>query len=94
MVSDVSNKSQNIILEDRSKLSISGVEQVANFNETVITLETIRGGVNIKGEELNISNLNLEEGKVTIDGMISAISYSNKENLTGKNGGFLGKMFK
>lgn len=94
MINDGSSKSQNIILEDRSKLSISGVEQVANFNETVITLETIRGGVSIKGEELNISNLNLEEGKVTIDGMISSISYSNKDNSLGKNGGFLGKMFK
>ena len=91
---DGTNKSQNIILEDRTKLSISGVEQVDNFNETLITLETIRGGISIKGEELNISNLNLEEGKVTIDGMISAISYNNKDNSQGKNGGFLGKMFK
>ncbi len=87
-------KNQNIILEDRSKLSISGVEQVDNFNETLITLETIRGGVSVKGENLNISNLNLEEGKVTIDGVISDISYNNKDGSQGKNGSFLGKMFK
>lgn len=94
MTDDLINKNQNIILEDRSRLSISGVEQVENFNETVITLETIRGGVTIKGEELNISNLNLEEGKVMIDGLISGIIYDSKDSSSSKNGGFLGKMFK
>lgn len=94
MADDLIRKSQNIILEDRSKLSISGVEQVENFNETVITLETVRGGLSIKGENLNISNLNLEEGKVMIDGLISGMIYNNKENISGKNGGILGKMFK
>lgn len=94
MTEDLIKKNQNIILEDRARLSISGVEQVENFNETVITLETIRGGVTIKGEELNISNLNLEEGKVMIDGLISGIIYNAKDSNSGKNGGFLGKMFK
>ena len=94
MADDLIRKSQNIILEDRSKLSISGVEQVENFNETVITLETVRGGLSIKGENLNISNLNLEEGKVMIDGLISGVVYNNKENVPGKSGGILGKMFK
>ena len=87
-------KNQNIMLEDRAKLSISGVEQVDNFNETVITLETVRGGVTVKGEDLNISSLNLEEGKVMIDGLVSGISYSDKEGSAGKGGSFLGKMFK
>ena len=94
MADDISKKSQNIILEDRSKLSLSGIEQVENFNDTVITLETIRGGLTIKGEGLNISSLNLDEGKVMIDGLISGMSYSNKDGNMGKNGGFLGKMFK
>lgn len=94
MADEISKKSQNIILEDRAKLSLSGVEQVENFNETVITLETIRGGLTIKGEGLNISSLNLDEGKVMIDGLISGMSYSNKDGSPGKNGGFLGKMFK
>ena len=94
MADDILKKDQNIILENREKLSISGVQQVENFNETVITLETIRGGITIKGEGLNISSLNLDEGKVMIDGLISGMSYSNKDGNMSKNGGFLGKMFK
>lgn len=88
------NRSQNIILEERSKLSISGVEQVDNYNENTITLGSVRGGITIKGEELNISKLNLEDGNVRIDGIINSISYSNKESTNNKGTGFLGKMFK
>lgn len=94
MADDMIKQNQNIILEDRSKLSISGVDQVENFNETVITLETVSGGLKITGEKLNISSLNLDEGKVMIDGFISGMSYDTKEMSTGKDGSFLGRMFK
>ncbi|AFS79371.1 sporulation protein YabP [Gottschalkia acidurici 9a] len=94
MNDDLANLGQNIILEDRSKLSISGVEQVDNFNENTISLGTVRGGITIKGEDLNISKLNLEDGNVIIDGTINSITYINKEATGGKGGGFLGKMFK
>ncbi|KNF07813.1 sporulation protein YabP [Gottschalkia purinilytica] len=90
---NIASKNQNIILEDRSKLSISGVEHVDNFNENTIILGTIKGGMTIKGEDLNISKLNLDDGNVIIQGVINSIIYSNKEASSGK-GGLLGKMFK
>ena len=94
MNDELANLGQNIILEDRSKLSISGVEQVDNFNENTISLGTVRGGIMIKGENLNISKLNLDDGNVIIDGTINSITYIDKEAAGGKGGGFLGKMFK
>lgn len=87
-------KNQNIILEDRQKLSISGVEHVNNFNDNTIAVSTIKGNMVIKGEDLNISKLNLEDGNVIIEGVINAINYSNKESSSSKGSGLLGKMFK
>ena len=84
-------KNQNIVLEDRSKMSVSGVEQVDSFNENIISLSTIKGGMNIKGSDLNISNLNLEDGKVKISGLINSIEYISKE---GEPKGILGKIFR
>ena len=84
-------KSQNIVIEDRNRISISGVEQVDSFNDTTIVLPTIKGGVSIKGEELNISKLNLDEGSVKISGMINSLIYISKEGVP-KN--FIGKIFK
>jgi len=85
-------KNQNIYLEDRKKLTITGVEQVESFNDNIILLNTIKGGITVKGEGLNINKLNLEDGNVKIDGVINGIVYSNKE--FGSKGNILGKMFK
>ncbi|WP_352418151.1 sporulation protein YabP [Proteiniborus sp.] len=90
----VSAKSNNIILEDREKLGISGVEYVESFNDNTIVLATSKGGLSIKGASLNISKLNLDDGNVTIQGVINSIIYTNKEMSSGKGSGLLGKMFK
>ncbi len=84
-------KSQNITIEDRSRMTVTGVEQVESFNDHAIILTTINGGMNIKGEGLNISKLNLDNGEVKIDGKINAMSYTGRE-ATPKN--IMGKLFK
>ncbi|NLL80892.1 MAG: sporulation protein YabP [Tissierellia bacterium] len=87
----INAKPQNILLEDRNKATISGVEQVDSFNDTTIILSTIKGGLSIKGEGLNVGKLNLDEGNIKISGLINSISYISKEG-TPKN--FMGKIFK
>lgn len=84
-------KNQNILIEDRNRVSISGVEQVDSFNETTIVLSTIKGRLSIKGEELNVDKLNLEDGSVKISGMITSLTYISKEGAP-KN--LIGKIFK
>ncbi len=86
-----SNHNQRIVLEDRSNLLISGVEQVDSFNENTIILTTIKGGLSIRGEELNVSKVNLDEGNVRISGIVNSISYNNKEGAP-KN--LMGRIFK
>ncbi len=87
----LSASNQKIVLEDRSNLVISGVEQVDSFNENTIILTTIKGGLSIKGEGLNVSKVNLDEGNVRITGIINSISYNNKEGAP-KN--LMGRIFK
>ena len=89
-----SSRNQNIILENREKLSISGVEHVDNFNENTITVITNRGALSIKGSSLNISKLNLDDGNVHIEGNINGIVYSDKGISSNKGSGLLSKMFK
>ena len=84
-------KSQNIIIEDRLKMTVTGVEQVENFNDNTITLMTVNGGMTIKGEGLNISKLNLDDGNVKIDGKVNGVVYTSRD-ATPKN--IMGKLFK
>ena len=88
------NKSQNIILENREKLSISGVEHLDSFNENLIIIETLQGILTIKGNGLDINKLNLDDGNIVVQGLVQSLAYSDKDSLGSKGVGFLGKMFK
>lgn len=90
-MSDHNMIKQNIIIEDRRLLSLSGVEQVDSFNDNTIVLSTVKGRLSIKGEELNVSKLNLDDGKVEIDGLINSLTYLSKE---GEPKNLIGKIFK
>lgn len=85
---------QNIVLENREKLSISGVLDVLSFDDQIIILETDLGLLNVKGENLKINKLSIDTSEVIVEGNIGALNYSDKD--LGKKGGgsLLGKIFK
>jgi sporulation protein YabP len=88
----ISFKNQNVFIEDRNKVTITGVEQVESFNDNTIILNTIKGGMTIKGEGLNVGKLNLDEGNVKIDGIINGILYNDKDS--SQKGNIIGKIFR
>ena len=84
---------QNIILENRGKLSISGVLDVLSFDDEVVTLETELGLLNVKGEKLKIIKLSIDTSEVIIEGEIENLEYSQRDYQKGSSS-FLGKLFK
>lgn len=84
---------QNIIMENRRKLSISGVDDVDSFDEEEIVLFTDIGTLNIKGEDLHINKLSVESGEVTVEGEINSLSYSDDEKGS-RSTGILSRIFK
>ena len=51
---------QNLILENREKLSISGVNDVLSFDDQVVMVETDLGLLTVKGENLKINKLSID----------------------------------
>lgn len=88
------HREQNIYLENREKINITGIENVESFNEHTIIINTIRGLLTIKGQSLHICKLNIEEGNVKIDGSVDSLIYSNKSSSGSKGKGLLSRMFK
>ncbi len=84
---------QNIILENRRKLSISGVLDVLSFDDQIVILETDLGMLTIKGEDLRINKLSIDTTEVVIEGEINNLSYSEKQDKK-TSGSLLGKIFK
>lgn len=86
---------QNIIVENRSAASITGVLHVESFNESTILLETDLGMLEIRGEELHIKKLNLDNnsGELEVEGGIYGLEYFD-EDYKEKSAGFFSKLFK
>ena len=84
---------QNIILENRSKLSISGVLDVLSFDDLVVILETELGLLTVKGENIRINKLSIDTSEVIVEGDITSLAYSDKEAEKSK-GSFMSKIFK
>ena len=63
------------MLDNRSKLMITGAQDVNGFNEETVSVQTADGTLVIKGSGLHIEKLNLDTGDVCIEGKVSAMQY-------------------
>ena len=54
-----SNKKHALNLMDREKLNLTGVKEVFSFDEDLIELETSKGYLDIRGEDLHIIKMNI-----------------------------------
>ena len=85
---------QNLILENREKLSITGVLDVLSFDDQIVILETELGLLTVKGENLRINKLSLDTAEVIVDGEIYNLGYSEKDLDKKSGGGIFNKIFR
>jgi len=78
-------------LEGRSRLVVTGVEDVERFDEEEIVMNTSAGVLVVGGSQLHIGKLNLEGGQLHVDGNIQSLFY--EEDAPRGRGGLLGRFF-
>jgi sporulation protein YabP len=83
----------DVIMKGRRLLDISGVKQVESFDNEEFLLETVMGFLAIKGENLQMKNLDVEKGIVSIKGKIFELVYIDEHNGE-KAKGFFSKLFR
>lgn len=93
MIDPVKSKRQEIKMLNRKLLELSGVLNVESFDSEEFLLETECGYMMIKGQNLHIKNLNLEQGLVAIEGLVNELAYLDG-NSQAKTKGIFGKLFK
>ncbi|MGM8215702.1 sporulation protein YabP [Bacillaceae bacterium W0354] len=87
------NREHDLKLVNRKRLDITGVKDVDSFDTEEFLLETTLGFLVIRGQNLHMKNLNVDEGKLTIQGRIETFSYID-DHQNGKAKGFFSKLFK
>ncbi|NLX91989.1 MAG: sporulation protein YabP [Firmicutes bacterium] len=84
-----------LIIENREKMEISGVLHVDSFDDREIILETEQGLLAMRGEELHIRNLNLEQGELIVEGYLLELAYSEiKGSRKDRGKSFFERLFK
>lgn len=76
-------KVQNVILENRNRLNVTGVVDVLAFDEQLISMVTELGLLVVKGTDLHLNNYSLDSTELGIEGTINSLQYSDKGS--GKN---------
>ncbi len=82
----------NIIMEDRKKLSVSGVQDVDCFDETVVMLFTNMGKLTVRGNNLHVNSFSVSDGEFSMEGEIVSLEYSSGEK--NKTIPFISKLLK
>ena len=77
--SNNNNIVQNLILENRERLTITGVIDVLSFDDQIVIVETQLGLLTIKGEDLRINKLSIDSSEVIIEGEVFNLGYSENE---------------
>lgn len=80
-------KPHSVQIENREKISLTGVISVESFNESEVVVNTHVGLVTVFGSSLHITRLDLDAGHLWVEGVIGGLEYHEQ---TAKKGLFSG----
>lgn len=83
----------DVVMRSRRLLDITGVKQVESFDNEEFLLETVMGFLAIRGQNLQMKNLDVDKGIVSIKGKVFDIVYLDEQH-SEKAKGFFSKLFK
>ena len=83
---------QSVMLENREKMTVTGVIDIHSFDDELVLAQTELGILTIKGEDLKMNKLNLENNELIVEGRINLFAYSDTPGT--KKTGFMNKLFK
>lgn len=79
-----------LTLDERKNLSVSGVEEVVNFDDSQVSVQTVKGLLQVRGEGLRVDRLEKNAGELTISGLVTELNYEE----TGPGSGFWGRLLR
>lgn len=80
---------------NRESASIRGILHVESFDDQEIVLETRLGTMIIRGENLHIRQLDLDQGNFAVEGTVSSLQYqASSRDARDRGKGFLERLLR
>ena len=83
MIETVKPAAHKLMMDNRERVTVSGVEDVLSFEECGVVLKTVMGILSIDGSELRIINLNVDSKDIEIAGKVNGIIYQGAQTPKG-----------
>ena len=80
----------SLVLEDRRRLTASGVSNVDSYDDQTIVAYTEEGQLVIRGRDLHMGRLNTESGELTVTGEVLSLAYAENR----QQGSFFSRLFR
>lgn len=80
----------SLTLEERGRLTVTGVSEVLSFDENEVVMDTSLGQLTVEGEQLHVERLSLDVGELTVAGTVQSLCYSRMGQ---RKGSFWSRMF-
>ena len=81
----------SLLLEERNRLTVSGVRDVDSFDEETLILLTDLGEITVKGEQIKVTRFSAETGDFAATGKFTGVAYADR---LPKTSGFFARVFK
>ncbi len=91
---DTAKTVHRVVMEGRQKVEVTGVRDLLVFDETEVIMETSEGMLSIRGSDLHMSNLNLDQGLIGLAGEIEELLYDESGAAAKNKPGLMGRLFR
>ncbi len=91
------NNEQNnniITIKNRKLLEIKGIKKLESLNPNEFYMNTSLGDLVVRGENLEMQQLDIDKGNIWISGMIYSLEYLEDQKTKKTKQSILGKIFK
>lgn len=89
-----SSENHEVRVVNRESVTLNTVRHVETFDDEEIVLDTDLGSLAIRGEELHMKQLNLDDGTLIVEGVINSLNYSARRNVKGRGKGFIDRLLR
>ena len=83
-----------ISMKERKLMDVTGIKKLLSFDSELFTIDTTMGILTVRGMDLELKNLDLEKGELSIIGYITGYEYDDFGMVGEDSKGIFSKLFK
>ena len=70
----------NVTINERKSIVLSGIKKINSFDDTEFFIDSVMGPILIKGEKLELINMDTYTGKLSIRGKVYSLNYLDEKS--------------